>query len=245
MKQRLLQSFFIMPLIIGIFAQPFLHASGNSEVGTGTLTTGADGITQNSKDQFRLGWAYERGEGVPRSYEQAGIWYRKSADQGNPQAMHNLGVLLLLGMGTQKDAVAGYLWIRKAAEAGDPASAFLTGKLLLKGVGVPRNTQEAVSWLRKAADAGNADALARLGQDTYFGDDGIKKDPKAALPLIRAAAEKGNRWACDTMGILYIRGELVPKDLRTANSWLIRGSHAGPPSLPPVTPPALQQEGPR
>jgi TPR repeat protein len=82
--------------------------------------------------------------------------------------------------------------------------------------------------LKKAADAGNADALAKLGQDTYFGNDGITKDPTAAIPLIQAAAEKENPWACDTMGILYLKGEGVPKDSKKATEFLSKGTHAAP-----------------
>jgi hypothetical protein len=140
--------------------------------------------------------------------------------------MHNLGVLFLTGRGVPKDPAQGYHWIRKAAENGDPGSAYVTGLLLIKGEGVQKDSKEGVEWLRKAADADYPDALARLGQDTYFGDDGITKDPKAALPLIQSAAEKGNPWACETLGLFYLHGELVPKDEKKAGEWLVKGKHA-------------------
>ena len=201
---------------------------GNSSTNTITATT----PVQNAEDQFRLGRAYERGEGVPQSDVIAGEWYLKAADQGNLKAMHNLGVLFLTGRGTPKDPAQGYRWIRKAADKGDAGSAYITGFLLIKGEGVTKNTAEGVGWLRKAADAGDANALARLGQDTYFGDDGITKDPKAALPLIQAAAEKGNPWACETLGLFYLHGELVPKDQQKASLWLNKGPHGLFPTAP-------------
>lgn len=193
-------------------------------------TTGNSGISvvQNAEDQFRLGRSYERGEGVKQSYAIAGEWYLKAADQGNLKAMHNLGVLFLEGLGTPKDAAQGYHWIRKAAENGDAGSAYIAGLLLINGEGTKKNPTEGVLWLRKAANAGNPDALARLGQDTYFGDDGIHKDLKSAIPLIKSAAVNGNPWACDTLGLLYEKGEGVPKDPDLANEWLSKGSHSAP-----------------
>jgi len=210
--------------LVILFSHSLLHATEPESRSSPKQLSVAD----NAEDQFRLGRAYSRGEGVSLDFETAGFWYLKAAEKGNLKAMHNLGILYLEGRGTAKNESEGFRWIHLAAEKGDPGSAYLTGMLLLKGTGVKQNTSEGVFWLKKAADAGNADALARLGQDTYFGDDGIKKDLKAAIPLIRSAAEKGNLWACDTMGLLYMNGEGVPKDEHMADEWLSKGSHAGP-----------------
>lgn len=45
----------------------------------------------NSMAQLQIGWHYEKGVGVTRSYSEAAKWYRKSVNQGNPIAMKNLG----------------------------------------------------------------------------------------------------------------------------------------------------------
>jgi TPR repeat protein len=42
-----------------------------------------------SSAQYSLGRAYESGNGVPKRAEQAAIWYRKAADQGNAR-LHSL-----------------------------------------------------------------------------------------------------------------------------------------------------------
>ena len=41
---------------------------------------------------------YERGLGVSQSYTEAMRWYRLAADQGLPEANHNLGLLYYSGM---------------------------------------------------------------------------------------------------------------------------------------------------
>ena len=227
--QRPFQSIFVA-LLFFLASPGLLDTAEATEssltTGTNLVTTNAIPTAQNAEDQFRLGRAYFRGEGVQQSYEQAGLWYRKSADQGNLKAMHNLGILFLQGLGTPKDEAEGYRWIRMAAEKGDPLSISLCGILLCDGRGVAKNAPEGLIWLHKAAEAGDANALARLGQDAYFGDDGVPKDHQAALVLIRAAAEKGNPWACDTLGHFYFRGELVPQDKKKASEWLAKGPHA-------------------
>ena len=38
-----------------------------------------------------LGWCYETGNGVEQSWEQAVLWYRRSAEEGDARAMCNLG----------------------------------------------------------------------------------------------------------------------------------------------------------
>ncbi|MBM3794707.1 MAG: sel1 repeat family protein [Acidobacteria bacterium] len=40
-----------------------------------------------------MGFAYAKGEGVPKDAAQAVFWYRKAADQGNANAQFNLGLM--------------------------------------------------------------------------------------------------------------------------------------------------------
>jgi TPR repeat protein len=192
--------------------------------------TNTPAVTQNAEDQFRLGRAYYRGEGVAQSYEQAGFWYRKAADQGNLKAMNNLGIMFLEGQGTNKDEAEGYRWIRKAAEAGDPRATYLCGVLLCEGKGVKKDPAAGLPWINKAADAGYANALSRLGRDFLYGDDGIAKDPAKALPLIQSAAGKGNPWACGALGEILAKGELLPKDQEKARALFQQGAELGDPA---------------
>lgn len=62
---------------------------------------------------------YETGRGVMRSDEKAVQWYRKAAQQGEPKAQCNLGVMHDRGSGGvhQNDALATRYY-RAAAEQG-------------------------------------------------------------------------------------------------------------------------------
>src|ERR1051326_5967343 len=43
--------------------------------------------------QNNLGVMYENGQGLPKNYEQAHVWYQQAAEQGLPSAQANIGVL--------------------------------------------------------------------------------------------------------------------------------------------------------
>jgi len=65
--------------------------------------------------QYRLGYDYFLGRGVPLDYVQAAIWWRKAADQGYPEAQNNLGVLYNSGKGVPQSYADAYFWQNLAA----------------------------------------------------------------------------------------------------------------------------------
>ena len=50
-----------------------------------------------SAAQRNLGVMYENGNGVPQSFKEAAVWYRKAADQGNSRALRSLGSMYYEG----------------------------------------------------------------------------------------------------------------------------------------------------
>jgi hypothetical protein len=46
-------------------------------------------------------------------------WYRKAAEQGNANAMYNLGTMYGLGRGVAKDAIEAHKWFNLAAARAD------------------------------------------------------------------------------------------------------------------------------
>ena len=53
----------------------------------------------HAQAQCNLGIIYTHGQGVPQSYKEAVVWFRKAADQGHTQAQCNLGIMYLHGQG--------------------------------------------------------------------------------------------------------------------------------------------------
>jgi TPR repeat protein len=101
--------------------------------------------------QYRVGFMYSQGNGVPQDYEQAVAWYRKAAEQGHAEAQGSLGSMYISGHGVPQDPALAVAWTRKAAEQGDGFEQFLLGGWYYVGVGVPQDYIEAHKWVNLAA----------------------------------------------------------------------------------------------
>ncbi len=110
--------------------------------------------------QLQIGWHYEKGIGVPRSYAEAARWYRRSAEQGNSTAMKNLGTLYEQGWGVAEDWIEAAKWYQKSADLGNPDGESALARAYEFGIGVPQNRKMTIMWDERAAAQGN-------GQSAY------------------------------------------------------------------------------
>lgn len=115
------------------------------------------------------------------------------------------------------DVVQRYL--DNLVEIGSTEALYLKGYCLLNGYAYPTNKEEANSYFKRAADKNFPPALASLG-DSYLEGDGVKKDPLEALICYEKASKLGYGPAQFNVGILFMRGKLVPKDLDKAEIYL-------------------------
>lgn len=203
--------------------------------------------------QNNLGASYETGVGVDRSdYAEALRWYRKAAAQDNATAWRNIGNLYHDGNGVKRDFGEAANSYRKAATLGDAKAQLALGQMLESGVGIPKDSAQALQWYRKAADQSNAEAkaaVARLGKatastDTAATTQSTTTQPTAAnLDSAQAAydrgdyarafkefkklAEKGDRVAQYSLGLMYWKGQGVAKDNERAVQWYRKSADQG------------------
>ena len=116
----------------------------------------------DAKAQFRLGYIYYQGKGVPQDYAEAVRWYRKAADQGDPNAQTDLGSMYYQGKGVPQDYAEAVRWYRKAADQGHAWAQDGVAFMYYQGKGVPQDHAEALRWYRKAVDQDYADAARRI-----------------------------------------------------------------------------------
>ena len=69
--------------------------------------------------QWKLGVAYELGQGVPQDDAAAVSWYRRAAEQGDSLGQLNLGVAYWNGRGVPQDYVEAHMWFNLAAAQGE------------------------------------------------------------------------------------------------------------------------------
>ncbi len=69
----------------------------------------------------KLARGYAQGtHGLVRDPAQAAWWWRRLAQEGDPEGAYRWGRILLAGEGVMKDPAQGRSWLRIAAEAGHP-----------------------------------------------------------------------------------------------------------------------------
>jgi len=78
----------------------------------------ASAETGDVSAQFLVGTFYDNGLGVPKSANDAVLWYGRAADAGHAGAQFNLAILYRDGIGVAKDPEQSVVWYRLAAEAG-------------------------------------------------------------------------------------------------------------------------------
>jgi TPR repeat protein len=145
----------------------------------------------NADGQYKLGFIFYNGQGVPQDYAEAMKWFRKAVDQGDADAQNALGAMYYHGYGVPKDYAEAMKWYRKAVNQGNAEAQSNIGGMYANGEGVPQDYAEAAKWYRKAADQGNADGQVGVGVMYQIGQ-GVPKDDAEAMKWYRKAADQGD-----------------------------------------------------
>ncbi len=105
--------------------------------------------------------AYQRGDYAAAYWE-----WRPLAEEGDPEAQFNLGILYDLGQGVAQNKMMAATWYRRSAEQGFAAAQYNLAVIFKNGEGVPRNDVLAYALFDLAAAddpdaAEQRDAMAR------------------------------------------------------------------------------------
>jgi TPR repeat protein len=153
---------------------------------------------------------------------------RSLADQGQPKAQTDLGLLLAKGVGVQKDYGAAVPLFQHAAEQGYARGQYFTGEMYERGWGVERNYSTALDWYRRSADQDYAPA--QLAVARFYGVGiAVPRDPAERNNWLLRAAGLGSPLAQTTLGNIYRRGDGVPVDMEAAARWYQRAATHGYP----------------
>jgi len=152
-------------------------------------------------------WAAARAARVRGDHATEARIYRRLADQGDPRAQDNLGVLHERGLGVARSYAEAVKWYRMAAEQGEPNAQNNLGVMYEMGRGVPTDQSEAI-----------INAQHNLG-NMYESGHGIAQNYTEAVAWFRKAAERGHPMAQANLGVMYELGHGVPQDLVQAYMW--------------------------
>ncbi|MFZ1086179.1 MAG: tetratricopeptide repeat protein [Terracidiphilus sp.] len=154
----------------------------------------------DAQAQYKLGYMYSHGQGLPQDYAEAFYWFSKSADQGNAMGENGLASMYLIGRGVAQDYAEALRLYQKAADQGYAKAQYNLGKMYYYGEGVLQSNAEAALWYRKAAEQGDVYAQSNLGY-MYSCGYGVQRDRAEADRWYHKAADQGDEYAQRALGM--------------------------------------------
>jgi TPR repeat protein len=180
----------------------------------------------NDRAMLLVGEMYLSGEGINENQTEGLAWREKAA-----QAGHQRDAYFVAGRYFAKykaDYAAAAEYVIAATELGHPEAQALAAEMYGSGLGVARDKAKAEQWYRLAAEHSESSWTVYLGARSYL--DGAERNYGKAAELMRSAAEKGHGLAQDDLGLMYLEGALVPRDLGEAERWLTLAVEQGVPT---------------
>lgn len=193
-----------------------------------TYVVARDGFVDDATvdAHFLLGRAYRNGWDVRVDARRAYRHFLYAADEGDPRAQWNVGMMLLQGEGVKKDEEAAYRYVKLSAEAGHIDGMTSHAVMLALGQGVEIDAAAAREWYMAAAEEGSAHAMRGLG-GMLLSDEGGEPDPALGIALLELAAEAGDELAPRILAFAEdMAGELREEIDAARSDWL---AAVGPP----------------
>eukprot|EP01103_Thecamoeba_quadrilineata_P012454 TRINITY_DN3213_c0_g1_i2.p1 TRINITY_DN3213_c0_g1~~TRINITY_DN3213_c0_g1_i2.p1 ORF type:complete len:323 (-),score=59.99 TRINITY_DN3213_c0_g1_i2:34-1002(-) len=109
--------------------------------------------------------------------------------QENPQALNNLGYMLLNGIGIEKNFMKGLEYLNHAVRKSHPDSLVHLALLYQNGEGVERDAQKAVQYLTLSASHGNLRAMYHLAT-LHLSSGDQPRSCSTAIKILKKFVEK-------------------------------------------------------
>lgn len=184
---------------------------------------------------YKLGMVLLNGMlGQPRNVREAIVWLKRAAaqaDEDNPHALHELGLLHekpTNGVVLHDEAYARELFTQ-AAQLGYSPSQFKLGSAYEYGnLTCPVDPRRSIAWYTKAAQKGDGESELALSGWYLTGSEGVlKQSDSEAYLWARRAASKGIPKAEYAVGYYSEVGIGVNANLEEAKRWYMRAAAQG------------------
>lgn len=140
----------------------------------------------------------------------------REAEEGNVDALMNLGYMYLYGLnGVEVNYKKSFEYYNLAAETGDSIAINNLGSLYYSGVGVRKDIVKAAELYARASDLGNTEATLNLAV-IYLTQQGSLNNNREAITLLKKTAEQDNPAGKYLLGYAYLKGIGVPQNRKKA-----------------------------
>lgn len=165
------------------------------------------------------------GNGVEQDWSLAVTMLQRSAEQGNPDAQWELGLMYENGNHVTADATKALDLYRSSADAGSPIGLYLVAHCYQHGIVVDEDIHlsdslytASFNQLIDLAPAEDIYVLNFVGS-AYFWGDGVTPDREKAFGYYLISAQKGNPETQYKIGNCYQTGQGTEQDLTKARQW--------------------------
>jgi len=176
---------------------------------------------ENGHILFRFGVMYRKGFYVKKDTTLASSYLERAierlkieSEQGDGEALCDLGYCCDMGYGLPEDNVKAVYYYNASAEKGYPRGQSNLGYMYNNGEGVPIDKEKALDYFKKAADAGFPLAQSNIAE--MYDEVGPTSNLKLALKYYQMAADQGYPPALCSLADLYYNGTRVTKDIPRA-----------------------------
>lgn len=132
---------------------------------------------------------------------------RPLAEEGNPVAQYNMGIMYAQGHGVEQDKAQAVAWFRKAAEQELAQAQSIMGTVYARGMGVEQDFAEAARWYLRAAEQNDTASQYALGV-LYANGQGVTKDYSDAYFWFAVAAARNYAPAKESLS--QVQRYMVP-----------------------------------
>ncbi len=154
---------------------------------------------------------------------------KKAADSNHPQALFELASYYELGLGVSKDYSLAIKYYKQAIKAGASAANFNLALLLINPEITNNNLAKARTLMKVLAERGDIEAqysLALMYKDEMGN---THSDFTQSIDWLRLAANAGHTDAEFNLGLHYLKGEQVVKNVTEAYVWFNKAAKKGMP----------------
>ncbi len=178
-------------------------------------------LTVPAQADFMEGWrAYQRGE-----FATALQHWNKLAEEGDPVAQYNVGVMYDEGTGVDRDPAKVVAWWSKAADQGHVMAQHNLALVFIEHGG-EEDFGTAAYWLKRAAADDFVPSQYTLAK-LYATGLGIEKDDARAFALFLKAGNAGFVKAQYNLGKIYRDGIGVEADSGVSVDWFRKAAEQG------------------
>ena len=207
--------------------------------------------------QYILGTIYYRGELGTVDYKKAFQYFEMAAEQNDPDSENWLAWMYYNGYGVEKDIDMAIRWYEVAAKEGLADAQYSYGCLYHMEDNPKRDNNKALKWLKRAKKRGDrrADLLMNIikssmsagnkedeSEDDYAEDE-LQSKYKTAVDYLKGSTDDlgiktaigyltetsaaGHGPSQMELGLLYMKGEHVEKDIEKAKEYLTQAFNNG------------------